>query len=344
MKTKRKSQTAEIRGIFKRGKIFWLSCVENGKHIQKSLRTSDYVEAVVRAREIKNDPIVALSDPLGAEIDDFIKLKLDRNEWSPASAESKRHCLRLFAETIGNTAVANVTKADCQRFYDSYRGRVADSTRESYVMTLRSFFTTLLQQKKVRENPTAGVTMARVDRKGRTVFCTPEEVRKLIENAPDDSMRFILFCGFYAGMRKQEIVQAKPSWFDLKRKIISITHTDEERTKWAKSRTVPLAMQFIEFLKQYGLRAPFMLRPDIEKGDWRYRYDFRKPFEKYMAAMNCEHVTPHVMRHTFASLHASAGTSIFKIAEWMGDDVRVVQRNYAKLAPDNGDIERAWRD
>ena len=45
------------------------------------------------------------------------------------------------------------------------------------------------------------------------------------------------------------------------------------------------------------------------------------------------------MRHSFASNLATAGVSIFKIAEWLGDDVRVVQRTYAKLAPADGDIQ-----
>ena len=32
------------------------------------------------------------------------------------------------------------------------------------------------------------------------------------------------------------------------------------------------------------------------------------------------------MRHTCASLLASPGVSIYKIAKWLGDDVRTVQR------------------
>ena len=50
------------------------------------------------------------------------------------------------------------------------------------------------------------------------------------------------------------------------------------------------------------------------------------------------------MRHTFASLLAIAGVSIFKIAQWLGDDVRVVERHYAHLLPktwtSNGRLER----
>ena len=62
-----------------------------------------------------------------------------------------------------------------------------------------------------------------------------------------------------------------------------------------------------------------------------------------MKAQGLGWVTPHVMRHTFASLLASKGVSIYKIALWLGDDVRVVQKHYAKLLPKDEDIESAFR-
>ena len=48
------------------------------------------------------------------------------------------------------------------------------------------------------------------------------------------------------------------------------------------------------------------------------------------------------MRHTFASLLASARVSIYKVATWLGDDVRVVQKHYAELVPDDGDSQKAF--
>ncbi len=44
------------------------------------------------------------------------------------------------------------------------------------------------------------------------------------------------------------------------------------------------------------------------------------------------------MRHSFASICASKGIDIYRIARWLGDDVRVVQRHCAQLRPD--DISR----
>lgn len=82
-----------------------------------------------------------------------------------------------------------------------------------------------------------------------------------------------------------------------------------------------------------------MLRPDVPHGNARYRYDFRRPWKRFMEDQDCEWVTPHAMRHTFASLLASKGVSIYKIALWLGDDVRVVQ----KLLSKDEDIESAFR-
>ena len=42
----------------------------------------------------------------------------------------------------------------------------------------------------------------------------------LVSECLDREMKFILYCGFHAGLRKGEIVQARPQWFDLKLNII----------------------------------------------------------------------------------------------------------------------------
>ena len=94
-----------------------------------------------------------------------------------------------------------------------------------------------------------------------------------------------------------------------------------------------------DFVTSYGLREPFMLQPQVKQGKSIYRYDFGKPFAEYMKAQDVEWVTPHVMRHTFASLLVQKGTSVFKVAKWLGDSVAVTENTYAHLAPGDADIE-----
>ena len=313
-----------------------------GQRVQVSLGTSDYGEAVVKALEVRADPFLANADPLRSEIDAFINHKLQQNEYSPASAESKRYALKEFASFVKKADPATITPSDVERFYQKLRARVAESTAQGYITTLRSFFNRLLEARKVRANVVKAVKLAKLDSNGLKGFCRPELRDKLIAKCTREDLKFALFCGFHAGMRKAEIIEARPDWFDLRQGLIHIKSTPTFRPKDRDARTIPMTKAFKTFLKTYGLPSPFMLQPDVPHGESRYRWDFRRPWAEYVAKHKCEWVTPHIARHTFASLLASAGVSIYKIAQWLGDDVRVVQQHYAKLLPKDADIEAAF--
>jgi integrase len=198
----------------------------------------------------------------------------------------------------------------------------------------------------------------RAEHVARKRFCDKALKKRLIANAPDDDLRFILFCGFDAGLRRGEISEARADWFELRHGSIHIQRSvgkrlrqgeREWRPKYNKERVIPLTRPFRAFLKNY-LRAPsrsgrcepldFALRPEIRHGEWRYRYDIRRPFAEYMEAQGVAWVTPHVMRHSFASILKTEGESIAKIAEWLGDTERVTERTYAWLKPDDRGIHR----
>ena len=110
-----------------------------------------------------------------------------------------------------------------------------------------------------------------------------------------------------------------------------------------QARTVPLRECVVEFLRSYGLREPFMLRPEITQGRDLYRYDFDVALKKHVAALGLPWVTAHVMRHTFASLLVVEGKSIFKVAKWIGDSAKTTEKHYAHLAPRDEDIEERPR-
>jgi hypothetical protein len=70
-------------------------------------------------------------------------------------------------------------------------------------------------------------------------------------------------------MRKLEIVEAVPEWFNLAARIVEIRATATFRPKDRDARTVPLTNQFAGFLKEYGLRSPYVLQPDELDGAQR---------------------------------------------------------------------------
>ena len=331
-----------IKGIYLRGEIYWFGKQVNGRRSVVSLETRDYAEAIQRAREIMERPELQPAQSFIAEVERFLKHKFETNRFSKMSAESKLSSLRMFADSVKNIPPANVTSYHCKAFYNAAKARVAPSTAESYMFTLRSFFNWCVRENVCRRNPALEVQLDRIDRKGRTLFADLELAQRLIADAPNDDLRYVLFCGFHTGMRKLEIVEAVPEWFNLSARTVEIRATATFRPKDRDARTVPLTDQFAEFLKGYGLRSPYVLQPDVVQGKHRYRFDFRRAFSDYMKAQGVPWISPHVMRHSFASICASKGIDIYRIATWLGDDVRVVQRHYAKLRPDDREIMRAF--
>lgn len=344
MKTgaKPNSRRGRVKGIYQRGNIFWFTKMDQGKRVQVSLGTDDYGAAVQKALEIAHAPFLDAAEPLEGEIREFIAYKVRQNEYSRDSAATKHYVLGHFAKFVNQRDPALIPATEVERFYRAQQTRVSESTAQGYVTTLRSFFNWLVSARKVRSNPVTQVKLARLDQRARVEFCTPEVRDKLIAECQKDDLRFVLYCGFHAGLRKQEIIEARPSWFDLNAGRLDVRATETFRPKDREARTIPLTSAFQKFLAGYTLRAPYMLHPEVTPGRNRYRWDFRRPYADYMKAHGCDWVTPHIMRHTFASLLASKGVSIFKIAQWLGDDVRVVQKHYAKLLPKDDDIEKAF--
>jgi len=164
-------------------------------------------------------------------------------------------------------------------------------------------------------------------------------LKKLIDSAPSDDQRFILYCGFHGGLRRSEISWAKVDWFDLENNLIHVTNDPETGALLKdENRVVPITKPFSEFLMKYlGNRSPaeYVLAPKKEKGLAKYRYDFLKQFKSHV--QSC---TIHDMRRSFASNLASAGVSIYKIAQWLGDRVDVVERSYGHLAPADQDVNK----
>lgn len=330
-----------LKNLYLKRGSYWFSKMTNGKRVWVNLQTGDPSTAIARAQEIQLDPRVAPRVNLASEVRQFVAHKLSLNEYSRQSSQTKIHVLREFSSALPESATSRtVTTKHVAEFYNTLRSRVTESTALGYMMTLRSFFRWCVEENKSRfDNPVSKIRLARVDRVGRKTFCSREQKRALIANATNDELRFILFCGFDAGMRKGEIIEARVDWFSDD--SVSVRATATFRPKDREARTIPLTRDFAEFLKGYldGKEASgFALRPRVTHGKWRYRYDFRKPFANYMRGQGMEWVTPHVMRHSFASILAGAGCSIFKISTWLGDGVRVVQRHYAKLSPTDSDI------
>ncbi len=329
----------KIRGIYTRGNIFWLTRGSGRRRIQVSLETSDYATAVTKAQEILNQPLLNTTVGFKPDLEDYAGEQTQNSVWTKRSRKSKYAVLLMFGEDLNWTPLPKITTVQIQRWYDQQVNRIAVVTANSYVTNIKTFLNWAVEKQIIPDNPAEAVKLRKTVNGDRKRFCTFAQRDEIIRKAADEEIKFILYCGFFAGFRKNEIVEARPDWFDLEHKLIHIKTTDTFLAKDKEERTIPMAEEFYQFLKKYGLRKPFMIQPDVVHGKADYRYDFRKPFKAHMESLGFNWVTPHVMRHTFASLLASNGVSLYKIAKWLGDGEATTAKHYAHLLPADSDIE-----
>ena len=345
----------ELRGLYLRGEIWWLSYQKDGKRHFISLETKEISEAIKKAAEVKKLPILNQGATLTDESKRWIQWSIERRGITEKSQHNCRLIVKRLAQVVGDISPAQVSFEMAQRFFDKIQKDTSHTTARTYYTYLLSFFRWCVEDARIAtSNPFAQLKLPRFTPPARKSFVEKELRDKLCKNAIQHrkDVSFMLFAGFHAGMRRNEIQNARPEWFDLKRRLVTIRKIttkmadsmglDAFDIKDREERSIPLSDKFLNFLKNYPMDQDYMLAPGVRRGRSLYRYDIKRPFNEYMASQKCEWITIHDMRRTFASLLASSGkVSIHEIAKWIGDDIRTTEKHYAHLVPDLGRFQAA---
>ncbi|MDF1789637.1 MAG: tyrosine-type recombinase/integrase [Verrucomicrobiales bacterium] len=342
---KRASPGNKLKGLWDRGNWgYWFKFRKNGKIYQGSLETKNLQEAIERL-EYEKEAAGRISDrtDIHLAMDDYIRWRRERDTMAERTEESVRYHTKRFIRFSELSCLREITLGEIERFYKHLQTSVSEHTAQKYVNSLKGLLRWCAEHDRIPKNPSIGLEMARLRTSYKSRYCTPGQQAKIFEACEREDIQFILYCGFHCGLRVGEIVECRPEWFDLNggaNGVLTLVPTETWVPKDREQRSIPLTTEFRNFLDNYGIGSPFMLRPEVEAGKWRYRYDPRRPFKKCVRSVDLGWVGFHTMRHTFASRLISANVSVYKVATWIGDDVRVVQRHYGHLQPDAGDIEK----
>lgn len=256
--------------------------------------------------------------------------------------------LRSFETTTGIGAISLVTP-EAVLDYRTARlaSGVSNRTVNLAVQNCRIAVKIAIEQGRYAgPNPFANLKPLK-EAAGQVRFLTKSQRSNVLEKAEQHSRNIFLFValGLYAGLRKNEIVNARWAWLDFKVGTINIPAEDGPfRTKSRRPRFVPLHKDLRTILKRL---RPRELEPDAyiietwcRRGTNFYRWDCRRPFSAVVNAAGVPWCTPHILRHTFASHAVQAGVSLYKVAKWMGHSMAKVTELYAHLSPGDRDIDK----
>ena len=260
----------------------------------------------------------------------FLEYMLHERRCSPLTVSSYRKDLSLFDEFLRDRSVERVEDVlpkdirqwIMQLMHDGMQPRSVNRK----VATLKSFFRFLLQDGVIKKNPCSMVNSVKTAKKLPTFLeegemndmLSPEYFQDDYEGVRD---RAVLTTFYLTGMRRAELIGLTDAMVDFGRQVITVLG------KRNKERIIPMTPVLISNLKSYLQRRNEMFGAGpssgsfflTAKGEPIYAQLVYRIVHKHIAMVSSvTKKSPHVLRHTFATVLLNNGAELMAIKELLG--------------------------
>ena len=263
-------------------------------------------------------------------IEDFLRYLLIDKGYSKNTISSYKIDLERFNEYFKNKSINEIDNSDLKKYIKSLDLNEKSISRT--ISSLKSFYKFLIIEKIVKNNPTDGLYMPKV-KKSLPNIMSVEDVIKLLDIKLDDHFSYrnkaMLELMYATGLRVSELVELKLNDIDFSDDIIRIMG------KGSKERIIPIGDIALEYLKEYINNHRSLMLKGINNdyvflnnhGKKMTRQGFFKIIKKIAkdVGINSE-ISPHTLRHSFASHLLKYGADLRTIQELLGhSDISTTQ-------------------
>lgn len=253
-------------------------------------------------------------------IDKFLNyLDVEKN-YSKHTTLNYRIDLLEFATFAGETAVEKIDYLFLRRYLAHLRTKqYLSRTLARKLSSLRSFFRFLHRESLIKSNP-AVLIMSPKREKRLPKFLTEEEANQFMEMPLGDKLlnkrdRAILETLYSTGIRVSELVGLSVENVDLISNIIKVAG------KGKKERLVPIGNKAVAAIRDYLESRPKQTSAVFlnKNGTRLSARSIGTIVHKYIRMMSTTHdISPHVMRHTFATHLLNRGADLRSVQELLG--------------------------
>jgi integrase/recombinase XerD len=272
---------------------------------------------------------------MDALIDQFINyLRLERG-LADNTIQAYSRDLSRFARFLEERDLSPLTVSRDQiiAYLSSLRGSLSARSVARNISAVRSFFRFLASEGHIQENPARLLETPRLSRKLPDILSTAEVGRLLARPDPSTPAgsrdRAMLELLYATGLRVSELIGLKVLNVNLESGYL------RTMGKGAKERLVPIGGKAIEAVRDYlsngrpqmvrGANLPtlflnFRGRPLTRQGFWKIIKQYGQ------AAGIKKEITPHTIRHSFASHLLEAGADLRAVQVMLGhEDISTTQ-------------------
>ncbi len=260
-----------------------------------------------------------------------IKLFLEFLEYdkklSANTLQSYKRDINQYEEYINKNGLnyLKIDNEDINKYFEKLKEmNKKTSTISRNLATIRSFYQFLVKSKKIKKDPTIGVQSPKVEKKVPSIL-TSKEVELLLEQPKNIDLKGIrdkamLEFAYATGMRVTEIISLDVSDVNLEQSYVVCN-------SGVKKRNIPLGTISLKALKDYMEKArPILIKDDKVtalfvniNGKRLTRQGFWKIVKYYKEQAHItKEITPHVLRHSFATHLLQNGADLKAIQTMLG--------------------------
>ena len=271
-------------------------------------------------------------------IDDYERYLLIDQGKSQNTIQSYMRDLKKFVTFINEqelVEINNINKDTIQLYIISLnKAGFAASTTNRMISTLKNFFHYLIREQKMDHNPMDLIQGAK-NRKHLPKTLSSKEIDRLLE-APDTETnngirdRAILEVMYASGLRVSELTHLKINELHLELGFIQTIG------KGDKERIIPIGEEALFWIKKYleevypvyskkSTDSTFLFL--TQRGKQFTRQGIWKNLKKYVNLAGIDHeVSPHILRHSFATHLLENGADLRMVQELLGhSDISTTQ-------------------
>jgi site-specific recombinase XerD len=242
--------------------------------------------------------------------------ELVRRDYAATTIRSYVQIVDAFRQHSG-ARLDRITPAQLRRYHLFLleERRLAIGTVVTQICALRFFCRYVLNRRDVREDLPYPKERLRLP-----VVLSPDEVQRRIAHAKNLYHRTLLLTLYGAGLRRSEVCHLKVRDVDSQRMVLRV-----DQGKGGRDREIPLSPTRLAALREYyrWMRPPTYLFPGTRHG-WRADAPITSKViwdAVRLAARKAgidKRVTPHTLRHSYATHLLEAGTDLRTIQRLLG--------------------------
>ena len=241
---------------------------------------------------------------------DRFQRDLEARGMRPNTIASYQHCVRRFLQQLGR-APSRARESDVRDYAVALRKGYSPRSVNVHLAALRSFYCETLRRPEVF----ARVRRMRVQSCPVTIL-SGSEVLRLIEAARSPKYLALIMLMYGSGLRVSEAVSLCVDDIDSNRMLVRV------RQSKSKPRYVPMSQRLLDALREHWRRAR-PPGPELFPGSGTTGFLTRKAVARGLskiqrAAGLSKHVTPHCLRHCYATHLLDTGADIRTVQVLLG--------------------------